>query len=324
MENINEFIEQAKEEIMMHLPENVAKEITIENNRVVKINDQIMYGLTMRRNNEEKAPAIYMNDLFERYNGGESLKVLMEEAAQEYLGVISIPAPEITTKDLSFECIKDDLTLKLVEIKRNHEYLSEVPYLKVGNGFAIVCDIKLADGNGGQLRTSVTRGLMEEMDYDKTELFSYAIENSQVKDPAVMNSVMSQLLFGDEHNLLNDTGVISGEEMDTMYVVSNRECLYGASVLYYPGVQERISEKFGENYYVIPSSVNEFLVIPESKAPEVKDIASMVYETNHKILEPKEVLSDNIFYYDKETKRLETIQSEFARGIKSPEPELRS
>ena len=194
----------------------------------------------------------------------------------------------------------------------------------MGNGFAAVCDIKLEDGDNGQLRTTVTKGMMEEMEYDMNKLFSTAIESSQINAPAVMSSIRSQLLFEDGSNLLEGHNVISEEEKDNMYVVSNKECLYGAVALFYPGVQEKIAERLGENYYVLPSSVNELLVMPESKAPDIKDIASMVYEANEHLLEPKDVLSNNILYYDKYSKRLETIKSEMIRGIDSPEVAFRS
>ena len=324
MENINEFMEQAKIEILSYLPEDVRKELTIEDARVVKMNDQVLYGLTMKRSAEESAPAIYMNDLYRRFNEGEPFNMLMSEAALEYLNAVSVAPPEITTMDLTFDKIKDDLTLKLVEIRRNHEYLSEVPYVKAGNGFAIVCDIKIEDGDSGQYRTTVTRNLMNEMNYDMQELFSTAIESAQLKDPAVMNSVRSQLLYSDEPNLLRGQDPIREEEKDNMYVITNPDCLYGAIALYYPGIQEKIAEKLGENYYVIPSSVNEVLAVPESKAPEIQEIAAMVYEANENLLDPKDVLSNNIFYFDKDTKRLETIHSEMFRGINSQEQESRS
>ena len=62
--------------------------------------------------------------------------------------------------------------------------------------------------------------------------------------------------------------------------------------------------------------MHEILIIPESCAPPVKDLADMVYEANKSVVDPHEVLSDNIFRYDMESKRLETIKSEIARDVK--------
>ena len=77
MENINEFMEMAKTEIISYLPDSLVRELTVEDNRVVKMNDQILYGLTMRQHGQEQAPTIYMNDIYERYMNGEPLKALM-------------------------------------------------------------------------------------------------------------------------------------------------------------------------------------------------------------------------------------------------------
>ena len=70
-------MEQAKVEILSYLPEDVRNELTIEDARVVKMNDQVLYGLTMKRSAEETAPAIYMNDLYRRFNEGEPFSMLM-------------------------------------------------------------------------------------------------------------------------------------------------------------------------------------------------------------------------------------------------------
>lgn len=46
--------------------------------------------------------------------------------------------------DLSFDNIRDKLSLRLVETKRNREYLRDKPYLDVGNGLALICDLQLS------------------------------------------------------------------------------------------------------------------------------------------------------------------------------------
>ena len=84
------------------------------------------------------------------------------------------------------------------------------------------------------------------------------------------------------------------------------EYMLGASVLFYPGVQEKIAEAMGEGYTVLPSSVHEVLIVPDSLSPGQMELAEMVRSVNKNVLDPKEVLSDNIYHYDRERKELST------------------
>lgn len=323
MLNIKEFMVWAKNDIESMLPRDLTKNMTIEENTVIKMNDQFCYGLTLKRGDEEAAPTIYMNEYFDRYMNGEPMKQLMAEACQEYLDAI-VNKPDIVTQDLTFEKIKDNLTIRVMEGKRNLQFLSNIPYMSMGNGFVAICDIKVVEENSGYWRTTINHGLMEENHYDKSEMFRAAIENSQEKYPVVMTTMMEQLFGEDNRNLLDTDGEIPEESKDHMYIISTNEGLLGASAFFYPGVREKISEKLGEGYYALPSSINEILIIPESCAPPVKDIADMVYEANRTVVDPKEVLSDNIFHYDRETKELETIKSDRIRSTESPEYAMRS
>ena len=64
--------------------------------------------------------------------------------------------------------------------------------------------------------------------------------------------------------------------------------------LFYPGVQERIAGVFGEGYSVLPCSVHELIIIPDSAGVDRESMAAMVRDANRTVVEPKEVLSDNV------------------------------
>ena len=156
-----------------------------------------------------------------------------------------------------------------------------------------------------------------ELQAAKTEMFKAAIENCQLKDPVVLSTMESQLFFDDKENLLDMDGNIPESKKSHMYVLTNEENMLGSATLFYPGVQEKIAEKLGEGYLVLPSSVHELIIIPESSGITPRDAAEMVHEANHSgIVDPKDVLSDNVFRYDKDTRKLETIRSELAREVR--------
>ena len=100
---------------------------------------------------------------------------------------------------------------------------------------------------------------------------------------------------------------ISVEEDDTedlMYVMSNEEGSFGAACIFYEGVMDMIHDTIRENYYVIPSSVHEMIILPESAAPQKKEIEETVSEINRTQVEDEEVLSDRVYYYNARSKQL--------------------
>ena len=91
---------------------------------------------------------------------------------------------------------------------------------------------------------------------------------------------------------------------DFMYVMSNEERSFGAACIFYEGVMEMVYAAIHENYYVIPSSVHEVIILPESMAPCKSEIEETVSEINQTQVEDEEVLSDKVYYYNGRNKQL--------------------
>ena len=67
-----------------------------------------------------------------------------------------------------------------------------------------------------------------------------------------------------------------------------------ASVLGAPKVLASLKEP----YYVIPSSTHELLFLPKSFETNVENLKHLVSEVNAEVLDPKEVLSNNVYELD--------------------------
>ena len=76
MMNINEFIERMKAEVRECLPDDVYKEIIIDNVEIVKMNDQKLYGLTFKENVDDyrESPTLQLLQC-QREHLGQPLKV---------------------------------------------------------------------------------------------------------------------------------------------------------------------------------------------------------------------------------------------------------
>ena len=308
MENIRDFMDELSGEIMAMLPKDLAQDLSIDQATVKKMNDQVLYGLTFKRNEVNAAPTIYVNEEFENHRDGKPMKMISGQMVQIYLDSL-LSHPEVIPDDLRLESIKDDLTFRIVEIRRNHRYLSEIPYMPLGNGLAAVCDVKVQESDDGYWRTTITKAFAEQNGIDMKEMFAAALEKAPKTDPPLLISMENQM-FGFQGDNYLETGRISDEDKVPMYVLSNESGMLGASVLFYPGVQEKIAEAMGEGYTVLPSSVHEVLIVPDSLSPGQMELAEMVRSVNRDVLDPKDILSDNVYHYDRDRKELTTsVQS---------------
>ncbi len=90
-----------------------------------------------------------------------------------------------------------------------------------------------------------------------------------------------------------------------MIVVSNTKRMFGATALFYPGVVQRLSEKLGGNFIVLPSSIHEVIAVPDAK--DVEGLAEMVKEINGLEVPDEDQLSDHVYRYDKEENRVRLV-----------------
>lgn len=86
-----------------------------------------------------------------------------------------------------------------------------------------------------------------------------------------------------------------------MYFLTNREKLYGASVILYPDYFRKLAEKMGTDLYVLPSSIHEVIAVtvsgmdPSSLQDIVKEVNGMVG-----VIREDEVLSNNVYRYSRD------------------------
>ena len=308
MMDIKEFTNIIKEELPDFLPEEVYKDLVIDDVEIAKMNDQKLHGLTFRPKGSDAAPTLYIDDLYERHENGEDIGFLLVDLVNRYEAARQAPTPPAV--DLSWENVRDNLTIRLLEKNRNIDFLSNMPYADVSNGLALTVDINMGEDRGGDWRIAVNHGVMESLGVDKETLFITAMDDSMFNAPAVLTD-MSQALFSPEkENLLERSEPLEPSDIGGMYVLTNEAGTLGASALYYPDVKEKAAELMGSGYYVLPSSIHEVILVPDTAGHDVKDLCEMVKQANRTVVEPQDILSDSVYHYDRETRDLSRVNPE--------------
>ena len=76
---------------------------------------------------------------------------------------------------------------------------------------------------------------------------------------------------------------------------------YGAAAVLYDGVLKDFSEKLEKDLLLLPSSIHEMLLIPYKNEAELSDLKELVWHINQTEALAKEVLSDHVYRYSRET-----------------------
>ena len=265
---------------------------------VVKMNDEKLYGVTLKTEGSDAAPTCYIDGAYEEYKDGcETLDSIADELIRQADGLQPFPAIPTKMQDFSFDAVQDKLSIRVAEIQRNKEFFEKTPYKKdyFGLGLGMMADINF----NHEYRTAVNEQLMEQFNsegHSKAEVLMTALRNASKINPPKFSDMMGAM-FGGGKNLLDDKDY-EWDNDGSMFVLTNESGIFGASALFYPGVIDRISEILGVGFYILPSSVHEVIILPDIGQHNAEDLKNMVMQANRTVVEPKDVLSDNVWYYN--------------------------
>lgn len=287
-----QFVNEMEEKVQRQVAENAKVEVHI----TVKNNGTERRGLMITQKGINISPTIYLEEYYTQFLNGKSLEQIAEKVMELYREVRFKNSWE-GSHIQSFPQMKQQIVWKLISRERNQQLLKETPYEPFLD-MAVVCYALLELNKHGTATMLVKNEHLKMWGVEKKDVFQAAERNSRRIFPAefrAMKEIIAEM-----------SGAETGQEVrdDCLYVLSNQAKNFGAVCIAYEGVQEMIAEELGENYYVIPSSVHEMLILPESKAPQRFEIEKMVTEINRTQVEKEEVLSDKVYYYSKKEKRL--------------------
>ncbi len=202
---------------------------------------------------------------------------------------------------IDFENAKDNIIFQLVNTEQNREILKGMPHRDFQD-LSIIYKWVLDISPEGMNTARVDNALSARLNLNEEQLFVLAAENTRKILPPRVTPI-------DE--LLREMGVKIIEEMplnQTMWVISNDQRMYGATSMLYEDKLHTLAQKTGTDLYILPSSVHEVIAVSAMRNPE--ELAKIVSEINTTQVPLEERLSNQVYYYDKDLRKLTIATSQ--------------
>ena len=290
--------ETFKKELLDHLRQILGEEKKICFQSVEKNNGIREEAVVILEEGARIAPTIYLREFFENWKWGRetmeeiSRKILLQNACQEKEVDFSLDSFE------NYEKARGQVYFKLINYEMNKVLLTKIPYISYLD-LAVVFYYRLEKGKFQGATMLIHNCNLDAWKIDSRQLLEDAVINTSRKLPYSFQGMDALIreLSGDEEQEL-----YTGEEI--MYVLSNQEKCFGEAALLYPHLLSHISKIFRKNFYVLPSSVHECILVPDQGQYSRIELTRMVREVNQTQVEADEILSDQVYYYDRQEEKL--------------------
>jgi len=295
MNSFEEFKEQFAKDVKSKLEEQ-GMEVEVKSNTVEKLN-QTYEAITVTPVDESIGVNLQMDKFFEAYSEGTSYDKIIDKAV-EVAKVGIEQKPEINLSDLTdYSKMKETLALEVVSSETNKGMLEGVPHKDIED-MSVVYRFVLSSDESGRQSVLVTNQMLENMGVTPEQLHADALENAPQLQPLEikgMSEVLSELM---------GMPPLAPED-EQMYVASVPDKVHGAGVLAYENFMEQAKERAGGDFFILPSSIHELLIVPDDGNVKLADLEAMVKEVNATQVAPEDKLTDSVYHYDSKEKVFE-------------------
>lgn len=292
MMNRKEFYEYVKDNVKEYLPESY-KDAEIKLQEVEKNNGLKLTGITIPNGDQRIVPTVYLDSLYQEYIHGKDVDSCVGDVAdmrieaQGKAEFFDMGVPDI----LDYEKMKDKLQMRICDKEWNTDLLADKVVTEHGD-FAAYYAVNLEENGEGISSIPVTVSLMNE----------WGVSAEQIQADAMVADRKRGVTLMDMKAMENP-----------MFCLTNKAKMNGASLLLQEDIRKQIGECLGSDYFVIPSSVHEVLILPDNGIFQVPELNAMVQKVNETQVERQEQLSDKVQFCDKKTAVMENAERREAR-----------
>ena len=268
------FKEQFTEDVGNALSER-GIDAAVTTNTVEKMNESYE-ALTITPEGSHVGVNLNMDRFFEAYENGVSYDEVLSKATDvAEQGIKESPAVDIASLT-NYDIMKEKLAMEVVSIEANADLLNKIPHQQIED-MAVIYRCVLTSGEEGMSSVVVTNAMLNTFGVTAEQLHADAMENAPEIKPAVikgMTEVMQEMMGDDFASIGFDINPAD----EVMYVATVPDKVHGAGVIAYQDFMDQAAERLGGDFFVLPSSIHEVLLVRDDGQSNFHDLEAMVQE----------------------------------------------
>lgn len=298
------FKENLAQDVKEILDERIGKNNTVEIRTVDKMN-QTYDALTIKPENSSIGVNLDVTSLYSEYEDDASYDSILSKSADIAVSALDNRPKFNIDEFMVYAKMKDKLAIQVVSVERNAALLKTVPH-KIIEDMAVVYRFIIDDIGEGTGTILITNQMLEHYGITAEQLHVDAVENAPKNRPIVikgMSEVLTEMMGVEKAEMLGFYPIEPEDER--IFVASVPDNVHGAGVLAYPDFMDQAAERVGGDFYILPSSIHELLIVPDTGEMELTDLKNMVQTVNATEVAPEDKLTDSVYHYDIKNKFFE-------------------
>lgn len=277
------------------------KDMTSKLHTSLKNNGKEKVGLIIEEVGVKISPVIYLEEYYDSYLKGDSIRQLTDTILEFYY---SLRRENVEDYKFVFDYdrIKEKILFKLINTEKNEAFLKSVPH-KQFLDMSIVFYVLLSKSSENEAIMTITNSYISQWEVDTDVLWECALENVPILAAPCFYTMMGCEPNADSQKFVNlleyDTGA-----RDVIFILTNSLGSYGAASIVYPHIADDIGEILKNDYYILPSSIHELVILPYSDKYETVELNKMIREINKNCMSDDVVLGERCYRYLLEEKRI--------------------
>lgn len=257
-------------------------------------NNITLKGISIRCEEQSAMPIIYPESYYEDYQKGISIKDIISYVKDVLINGINKIKDLLKFSDR--ENVSTHLRTAIVNYENNKNWLKDIPHERIAD-LALYAKLRLEE----DYAVIITNQFLSQLQLTKEELFKTARENmaKEIVFQSMGGFIMDVVSEKSEEPAKEDFHMMQSEfkSKSMFWILSTKDGLDGAALIADQTVMEKVSRKFPEGFYILPSSIYEVLILPKRDGLEVDELRSMVQSVNQDMVSLEEQLSDNVYVY---------------------------
>ena len=198
--------------------------------------------------------------------------------------------------------MRDRIVYRLVNYEKNKEILEDCPHLRLYD-LALTFRWVAHSDDIGISTALVTNQELQVWGISMNELLLAARENTPRLFPVHMIDMDEMIAQAGIPISLDESAI-------PMYIMTNEQEVNGASVLLYDNVLESFALEKKTDFYILPSSIHEVILVPSNKIDDPSALFTMVSDANNTVVALGDILSDSVYYYNRRKNQIVPVGKE--------------